>query len=232
MVKYIYLLGFYIKTLVVSNKIKQLYSIFSKEYRLENWWRSDSIFEIILGTILTQNTSWSNVEKSILKLKGDDVLNAKSIYDMDTILLEEYIRSSGYYRQKTKKIKIFLEYFKRYDFSIERLKSIDKDILRDGLLNLWGIGAETADSILCYALDKESFVIDTYTKRLFYRLGIVDKNVEYVDIQNTITNSIEKNVLVYKNFHAQIVIHSKEYCLKTPQCENCFLSRKYSICNY
>lgn len=213
----------------MSKRVKYFslcYQTLLKEYSFRNWWPAKTPFEVIIGAILTQNCAWSNVEKAISNIKKEKALNAKVLLDMESEKLEALIRPTGYYRQKTLKVKAFLEYFKKYNFSIKKMAKEEDLVLREELLGVWGIGKETADSILCYALDKPIFVIDAYTRRIFSRAGRIDGKDEYDNIACIITKDIEKSVEVYNDFHAQIVYHAVEKCKTKPLCETCCLLRQ------
>lgn len=200
------------------------------------WWPADSPFEVIIGAILTQNTAWSNVEKSIARLKAENILSPELLLDLDENTLAEYIRSSGYYRQKSKKVKSFLQWAAAYSFDWEKIAKLDKATVREELLVIWGIGPETADSILLYALQKPSFVIDAYTFRIARRHQWYAMEMEsaynskiYHRLQEEISKEIntqiqdkEKLLEIYLDFHAQIVHIGKNFCKKTePLCQDC-----------
>ena len=159
-------------------------------------------FEICIGAILTQNTSWPNVEKALLNLQKNNLLSPQKILDADTELLKNCIKPAGYFNQKAKKLKIFS------DFYINLNNSIPK---RDQLLNLWGIGPETADSILLYAFKTPTFVVDAYTRRILANLNMIDKKSDYNHIKTMIEQSLEPDTKTYQEFHALIVEHAKRF---------------------
>ncbi|WGS64956.1 endonuclease III domain-containing protein [Marinitoga aeolica] len=213
----------YIDLMEVYNKLYSEYNI------PEGWWPGDNEFEIMIGALLTQNTNWNNVEKSLDNIKKRNLMNPESLYYLPINELEELIRPSGFYTVKAKYIKNLLEWFKTYNFSFEVINKKEKEILRNELLNIKGIGKETADSILLYAFNKLSFVIDAYTKRMFSRLGLNIK-VDYDTYKNFFENNLPKDIMLYKNYHGLIVEHSKNICKKKPLCENCklkFLCKTY-----
>lgn len=214
----------------MTQKILQIYSQLFKRYGEQHWWPGETVFEIIIGAILTQNTSWANVEKTIKILKDKDLLTPEKIYSLPEKTLAHLIRSSGFYNQKAKRIKFFVEFYADFGFNPEKLKHSDS--LREKLLSIKGIGEETADSILLYALETPYFVIDSYTKRLFFRLGYTEnENISYKDLQDIFHKALPQDVELYKEYHALIVIHCKEHCKKTPLCYNCPLTThcKYYI---
>ena len=202
--------------------INEIFDELEEKYGKQNWWpciSNNRRFEIIIGAILTQNTSWTNVEKAIKNLEKFNFLRKDAIKQLNEEELGELIRSSGYYKQKAKKLKKLIEFL-----------DSKKDINRENLLEVWGIGKETADSILLYAYDRPEFVIDSYTKRIFSRIGIVKEDIKYDELKKLLTENIEKNIELYKEYHALIVNHGKNICLKSkPKCNECCLRK---ICEY
>ena len=170
-------------------------------------------FEIIIGAILTQNTSWSNVEKAIYNLNKNNLINAEKILKADKKKICSLIRCAGYYNQKAERLKIISKFFLE-----------NKNPSREQLLNVKGIGPETADSIMLYAYGKNYFVVDAYTKRIFSRLGIID-DLFYDSVQKVFENSLDKKTEIYKQYHALIVEHAKRFCRTKPECEECILKK-------
>lgn len=210
--------------------MKKVYELLSKTKKTNSWWPAQDPYEIAVGAILTQATSWSNVEKSIKILKEKDLLNPLSILSLDRQELGKLVKSSLYYNQKARKLKEFTTLLKdEYQMSMKQMKKQKTSQLRKQLLGVWGIGDETADSILLYALDHHVFVIDAYTKRLFSRLGITTPDIEYNALQKIFHKKIVPDALHYKHYHGLIVDHSKNICTKNkPCCEKCVLEK---ICN-
>lgn len=188
-----------------------------------NWWPGESRWEVIVGAILTQNTAWSNVEKAIASLKAANVLEPKPMWELPESELALLIRSSGYYNQKAKKLRTFLAYFReRHGGSLESMIAAPTDSLRKELLSLNGIGPETADSILLYALDHSVFVIDAYTKRIMSRHGHAGEGVDYHDLQALFTRHLPKERDLYNDYHAQLVRVGNRHCKKgLPECDLC-----------
>ncbi len=187
-----------------------LLSFFSKQ----NWWDIVTSDEIIIGAILTQNTAWNNVEKAIENLKNKDLCNLKKIREISKQELEQLIKPSGFYKQKSIYLKEVAKFFENFN------ESIDTDTFRKKLLSLKGIGFETADSILLYAFSRPIFVVDAYTKRLIERKKIFySKN--YSDIQRFFMENIPRDVELYKEYHALIVKLGKTFCKKSPHCRGC-----------
>jgi endonuclease III related protein len=151
------------------------------------WWPAETPFEVIIGAILTQNTSWKNVEKVISKLKQKDLLTCENLIKLTNAKLSEYIRSSGYHNLKAARIKEICKYLSgKYNGQVPLMKGTSLSQLREELLSIKGIGPETADAILLYACNKPIFVVDTYAKRIFHRHGIVNANCSYSEVQQVV----------------------------------------------
>lgn len=209
------------------SNIKKVYNMLLKEYGKQNWWPTTlegelhpsyhgkkigvkQRFEIIVGAILTQNTSWKNVEKAIFNLNHEKVLDISRIKKISKEKLAELIRPSGYFNQKAERLKIAAEFFSKNDCPS-----------REELLKVKGIGPETADSILLYAFNKPFFVVDAYTKRVFSRIGVCKKDSGYDEIQDLFYKSLGKNTLIFNEYHALIVELAKRKCTKNPECAGC-----------
>jgi endonuclease-3 related protein len=190
------------------------------------WWPGDSVFEICLGAILTQNTNWNNVEKAIINLKANKLLDPKKLFFLSDENLASLIRPAGYYRIKTRRLKNFLMFLKKeVDFNIERLKKYPTQELRKKLLSIKGVGPETADSMLLYGFEKEIFVVDAYTARIFNRHSLVEEDITYDELQDFCMRNLPCDVELYKEFHALIVRTGKKWCKKKRVlCGDCPLS--------
>jgi len=190
------------------------------------WWPADSPDEVILGAILTQNTSWSNVRRALEALKSEGLLGFRQIADVDEQDLALMVRSSGYFNQKARALKAFAAYFgSAYGYSIARMRRRDTDALRSELLGLYRIGPETADSILLYALEKPVFVIDAYTKRILSRHGMLSMQHSYDDFQQMFMKCLPPDAALYNDFHAQLVHLGNRFCRPKPLCEECPLRK-------
>lgn len=207
------------------NRVYEIYQELYKFYGSQHWWPAENWFEVVVGAILTQNTSWKNVEKSIENLKDKDLLEPFKLYRISEEKLAELIKSSGFYNLKSKRLKNFLKWLNGYDFDVNKLRKKDLLNLREELLSIKGIGKETADSILLYAFEKPVFVVDAYTKRMFTRLGF-RLSKDYDEIKDFFEKNLPKDAQLFNEFHALIVNHSKEYCKKVPNCKKCFLKEK------
>jgi endonuclease-3 related protein len=186
------------------------------------WWPGESAIEIIIGAILTQNTAWRNVEVAIDRLRQEGLLDQHQLLRVDDKTLETLIRPSGYYRIKTQRLKAFIHFlFERYDGSLEQLFTGDIGFLRNELLQVKGIGEETADSIILYAGHKPIFVVDAYTRRILERHALIGKRLKYLEIQSFFMDHLPADVDFFKQFHALIVNAGKHFCTKIPRCADC-----------
>jgi endonuclease-3 related protein len=193
----------------------EIYNKLLDQFGHKIWWPADTPFEVVAGTILTQQTKWENVERAIRNLKKRRLMNAESLSGSELEEIEELVRCTGFYRQKAKRLKDISAFFYNNPDLFER----PGDELRKILLSLKGVGEETADSIILYAADKPKFVIDTYTKRICRCMGIEG---DYEKLQTRFESSIPQDVLLYKEFHALIVEYGKQFCGKK-RCNECIL---------
>jgi endonuclease-3 related protein len=208
-----------------KSEIEEIYRLLYEHFGPQGWWPGDSPFEIMVGAILTQNTSWKNVKKAVNNLKEAQLLNSEGIYECQREKLAELIRPAGYYNIKTKRLKNFITWFvEDYQGKIENLDGVDTSTLRQELLAVNGIGAETADSILLYALNRPVFVVDTYTARMAVRHQLIEFEIDYHSLQELFQSSLPEDVQLYNEYHALIVQVGKNYCKPKPKCENCPLN--------
>jgi endonuclease-3 related protein len=192
----------------------------------QHWWPGRSRFEIIVGAILTQNTSWTNVERAIANLRRARLLAPAAIHRVSAATLARHLRPSGYFRQKTKTLKAFVGFlFHEYHGSLNRLFATATESLRDQLLGLRGIGPETADSILLYAGKRSVFVVDAYTRRILERHGLAQNDARYDEIRALFESVLPRDHQLFNEFHALIVQTGKRHCRKrAPLCHECPLS--------
>lgn len=198
-----------------------LYTTLRKRFGHLNWWPGDTRDEIIIGAILTQQASWKNVEMALANLKGNNCMSLKRIDKASVGELERYIRPSGFYRQKARRLKAFARHVFSRHGSLDAMLSQPAMELRAELLTLDGIGKETADSISLYTAGKPVFVIDAYTKRISSRVFGTDPEIGYDELQATIASSIRNDVGLYKDFHGQFVELGKRHCRTKPLCNDC-----------
>ena len=197
---------------------RQLYAAFGPQH----WWPADSPFEVVIGAILTQNTSWKNVEKALGVLKEKKLLDPVKLYKVDERLLAHTIISSGFFNIKAKRIKQFIQFlFIHYQGSLERMFSEQLTPLRENLLRVKGIGPETADSILLYAGGMPIFVVDAYTRRVLLRHRLISDDAGYGEVQELFMKHLKKDVQLFNEFHALLVHVGKHFCKRISLCEGC-----------
>lgn len=200
----------------------EIYGRLAAHYGPTHWWPGDTAFEIAIGAILTQNTAWSNVEIAIVNLKREDLLSPKKMLACPVESLEAALRPSGYFRQKTARVRLFCQHLiTHYGGSIARMAKRPLGELRDELLALNGIGPETADDILLYACGKAVFVVDAYTRRIFSRHGLVASDIAYEPLRAFFERNLESDAHLYKEYHGLIVWTGKDFCRKQARCEAC-----------
>ncbi|MGC8670152.1 MAG: endonuclease III domain-containing protein [Candidatus Micrarchaeia archaeon] len=209
----------------------RIYKLLLRRFGFQNWWPGETSFEVFVGAILTQQTSWKNVEKAIAALKKAQCLNLDCIATIDISQLEMLIRPSGYYRQKAKRLKSICRAIKINYGSLESFFNTNVNELRERLLNFNGIGKETADSIILYAANKPVFVIDLYTRRALNRINRISMLKDYDALQMYFYRNVKPDINLYKDIHAQFVELGKKYCKKDPECEQCPLKNYCSFAN-
>jgi endonuclease-3 related protein len=188
----------------------------------QKWWPADTPFEVIVGAILTQNTNWKNVQKAILGLKKDDLMYPEKLSLLGMEDLATRIRPAGYFRVKAERLLAFIDFFRgSYGFDIDRLRGESTSTLREKLLEVKGIGQETADSILLYALEKPIFVVDAYTRRVLSRHNLIGEKAKYQQIQHLFMSNLPEDVSLFNEYHALLVRVGKEHCRKQSQCDKC-----------
>ncbi len=191
-----------------------------------HWWPGETPFEIALGAILTQNTNWPNVEKAIANLRARDLLTPQALHALPEAELAELIRPSGSFRVKARRIRNFLAFLdESCGLELERLKIRDTAALREALLGVSGIGPETADSILLYALGHPTFVVDAYTKRILNRHLLVPEDIGYAGLRDFFMDALPPDPCLFNEFHALIVRTGKTWCAKKAgKCAACPLA--------
>ncbi len=209
----------------MKNLILEIYSTLLKRFGPQNWWPGDSPLEIAIGAILTQNTNWKNVEKAIENLKKKGLIDVDRILETPENELRELIRPSGFFNIKLRRLLNFIEFLKSHG-GLDGLKKLPLHELRKKLLAVGGIGFETADSIMLYALEKPVFVVDAYTRRFLKRHGIIRGNEKYDEIRELFEKNLPRDVELFKEYHALIVKLGKVYCKSKPVCDNCPLNRE------
>jgi len=206
----------------VKEILMELYKRLFFAFGPQGWWPAESPFEVFVGAILTQNTSWRNVEKAIANLKGKGALVPEIIYEMPLEELEDLIKPSGFYKVKAKRLKEAVAFLIReFKGRMDLMAKAPLQELRSKLLEVKGIGEETADSILLYACDKPIFVVDAYTKRILSRHEITKDSSSYRELQRLFMDALPKDVALYKEYHALLVRLGKSFCRPKPRCEGC-----------
>ena len=207
----------------MHDRLTDIYDRLLERYGPRDWWPADSRFEVMVGAVLVQNTAWSNAEKAIQSLSDAGLLSPQALRSTGQDEIAQLIYSSGYYNMKARKLKALVEWLGERDDDIEALMAEDPATLREDLLAIHGIGEETADDILLYALDMPVFVIDHYTKRLFFRLGLAPEKGPYALYQRLFTDHLPPDVPLFNEYHALIVTHAARVCKKEPACDECCL---------
>jgi len=170
---------------MIGEQLTEIYQLLYERFGPQRWWPGETQFEIIVGAILTQNTSWANVEKAIANLKSADRLTPEALHALDHTQLGELIRPAGYFNIKAKRLMSFLKwFFEDYNGRLEDLEGVNTYQLRAELLSVKGIGPETADSILLYAFDRSVFVVDAYTARVATRHHLIEPDAAYEQLQD------------------------------------------------
>ena len=208
----------------MEKQLRDLYARLFARFGPQYWWpQSDGDFEIIIGAILTQNTAWTNVEKAMTNLKRARLLSPDALNRVTEKRLALSIRPSGYFNLKAKKLKAFARFlFDKHHGKLSHLFKQDTAQLREELLAVYGIGPETADSIILYAAHQPVFVVDAYTRRIFARLGLVSDEVTYDEMQRLFMRHLPHDEPMFNEYHALIVALGKDICRKTkPKCSEC-----------
>lgn len=227
------------------NNLEKIYARLLSHFNSQHWWpvtpegklypeysggpkNEKQQLEICFGAILTQNTNWKNVEKAIVELNKNDLIDVNKINEINTKKLAQIIKSSGYHNQKAKKLKNFCDFLlKNYDKKLSLLFKNNVNDLRKQLLSVNGIGPETADSIILYAAKKPIFVIDAYTKRIMNRIGYKEKT--YDELQKLFMENLPNSEKLFNEYHALLAELGKNICKKEPLCEKCPINKH---CNY
>lgn len=207
--------------------LPQVYKRFLNRYGPQHWWPAETPFEVMVGAVLTQNTSWTNVERAIVNLKQSGALDPDTIVRAEHAKLADWLRPSGYFNIKAKRLRNYCAWYLEQG-GFEELDRLETHALRHAVLSVNGVGYETADDILLYAFQRPVFVIDAYTRRLYSRLGLIQGDEGYEQLRHfseTGLGRVKDKVPVYNEFHALIVRHAKEHCHKRPECSGCCVGK-------
>ena len=205
-----------------GQELMEMFDLLLGHFGPQHWWPGDTALEVMIGAVLTQNTSWKNVEKALKNLKDLGGLSLNGLRSQSTHELGEKIRPAGYYNVKAKRLKNLIDFIHdQYGGDLTSLLKADTLVLREGLLSIKGIGPETADSILLYAADRPIFVIDAYTHRILRRHGMIEEQATYDELQAFFMDHLPDDIDLFNEFHALIVRTGKEFCRKKPLCPRC-----------
>ncbi len=205
-----------------TEQLTEIYNLLLGRFGPQHWWPGDSQFEITVGAILTQNTNWTNVERAIANLKAADALSAQALYEMNFDELAALIKPAGYFNVKANRLKSFLGWlFDEYDGRLENIEQLSTVRFREELLNIKGVGPETADSILLYAFERPVFVVDAYTARVTTRHGLIESGCDYEQLQELFQSSLTEDVQAFNEYHALLVRLGKEFCRPKALCSGC-----------
>jgi endonuclease-3 related protein len=211
---------------MTGQKIQHIYELLFERFGPQHWWPGDTKDEIITGAILTQNTNWQNVEKAILNLKKASVMSLDKLYSLPQERLAELIRPAGYYNIKAKRLKAFLNWlFEKHNGSLAEVEAMDTESLQIELLEINGIGRETADSILLYAFGRPVFVVDAYTCRIAARHQLIEPDCDYEQLRSFFEDNLENDVKLFNEYHALLVRTGKEFCRPKARCTDCPLEK-------
>ncbi len=206
----------------------ELYGNLRNHFGDAHWWPAETPFEVCVGAVLTQNTNWNNVRRAIDNLRADGLLDVRSLQFVSVEDLAHRIRPAGYFNIKAKRLKSLVDFIwrrSRGDFSC--FEAFSTETLRRDLLDVHGVGPETADSILLYAMERPVFVIDAYTRRIVHRLGWTEAAPDYHKLQQAFVSRLPEDVPLFNDFHAQFVRLGAETCKPKPDCSKCPLSREF-----
>jgi endonuclease-3 related protein len=201
---------------------REIYDRLFAAYGPQHWWPGETPFEVLVGAVLTQNTSWKNVELAIANLRDAGVLSPSALYSLSAEELAELIRPAGYFRVKSVRLRNLLRLVvEQYDGSLEAMFATGLSTLREELLSISGIGPETADAILLYAGKLPTFVVDAYTARVLKRHGWIEPEADYYAIKDYFEGALENDEQLFNEYHALLVQVGKQHCSRTPKCSGC-----------
>ncbi len=202
-----------------------VYEALYQTYGPQDWWPGDSAFEVMVGAVLTQNAAWVNVEQAINNLKRAGALSPEQIVDSHPRRLAAWLRPSGYFNVKARRLRALCKWILDQG-GIKPIGKLPTQELRQALLAVHGIGPETADDILLYAFGRPVFVIDAYTRRIFTRLGMIAGDESYETLRQWFESELARDVRLFNEYHALIVMHGKDNCRPRPVCKDCCLANR------
>jgi endonuclease-3 related protein len=211
--------------MMLTGKLLDVYERLLRRYGPQHWWPADTPFEVMVGAVLTQSAAWTNVRKAISNLKAADALSPEAIRSLRQEDLARLVYPSGYFNSKARKLKALADYLgHRFGDDLDSMAIEETETLTAELLDVYGIGEETADDILLYAVAKPVFVIDAYTRRAFSRLGLALDKGSYSTYRSLFMDNLDREVELFREYHALIVRLGKEVCGKVPLCGECCLT--------
>ncbi|MGD9033567.1 MAG: endonuclease III domain-containing protein [Desulfobacteraceae bacterium] len=205
-----------------SQRLIEMFERLLDHFGAQRWWPAKTELEMMVGAVLTQNTNWKNVEKAINNLKKANLLSLHKLSTLSISEVAEVIRPAGYFNIKAKRLKNLMDFIvEHYQADLSMFLEGETQTLREGLLSVKGIGPETADSILLYAVRRPVFVVDGYTHRVMKRHGMTDEQTSYHELQALFMDHLPEDSALFNEFHALLVRTAKEFCRKKPLCHIC-----------
>lgn len=206
--------------------LARLYRVLLAAFGPQHWWPAppgrEAPLEVMVGAVLTQNTNWRNVERALANLRAAGVLAPEALSRLSEGELARLVQPSGFYRVKARRLKALLDWLMASaGGDLGRLRRRRRSRLREELLALPGIGPETADSILLYALGKPTFVVDAYTRRVLGRHGLIDPGARYDEVKALFESSLPRRLALFNEYHALFVELGKRFCRPRPRCAEC-----------
>ncbi len=211
-----------------SQLLQNIYHRLIDSYGAQHWWPAEEPFEVMVGAILTQSAAWLNVEKAVVNLKAAKALSPQALRCLSLSEIATFIHPCGYYNAKARKLKSLAQWLgEYYEDDLSELFANSADQLRQQLLSIYGIGHETADSIILYAANKPVFVIDAYTRRIINRIGLAPDGNSYTAYQVLFLDNLPADTRLFNEYHALLVRLGKEVCRNRPLCQQCCLRSIY-----
>ena len=205
----------------VGRRLQHIFRALHRAYGPQHWWPAQGVFEMMVGAILTQSAAWKNVELAIANLKSAQALTPPGLRSLPDRELARLVRPSGYFNSKARKLKALAEHLSNYADDVDAFLGRDVHTLRQELLSVYGVGPETADSIILYGADKPQFVVDAYTQRIFERIGLRPSGDTYPAWQGWFMDHLPADASLFNEYHALLVAHGKRTCRRVPACEGC-----------
>lgn len=203
-----------------ATRLREVHDVLLAMYGPQNWWPARSAFEVMVGAVLVQNTTWNGAARAVAALRNAGYLAPEAILAASPAVLARFIRSAGFLNVKTRRLRNLCRWLVSRG-GIARLRAVDTAQLRHELLAVRGIGPETADAILLYAFRRPVFVIDAYLRRVLGRIGLIDPKAGYETLRDALETALGPDEPLYNEYHALLVEHGKRTCRTKPRCEAC-----------